>query len=181
LSAIGGIVAQTFYDDGTNGDLTLGDNVFSYQTIVAAGTTNGTKNLPITVTDLQSRTANISIGLTIGTTGTGHSPEEHLIMGNPSNATTNVNNPFNYLMSKEQFALSYHRDRAIPNWVSWHLDSSWIGGSGRTGDFAPDSTLPAGWYQVTDASYSGTQGFDRGHHTPSGDRTTTATDNRATF
>jgi hypothetical protein len=36
-------------------------------------------------------------------------------MGNPSGATTDVNNPFNYLMYKPQYALSYHRDRAIPN------------------------------------------------------------------
>jgi predicted extracellular nuclease len=30
LSTVGGSAAQTFYDDGTNGDETAGDNVFSY-------------------------------------------------------------------------------------------------------------------------------------------------------
>jgi endonuclease G len=179
LTSIGGSATQTFYDDGTNGDQTPGDNVFSYQAVVAAGTTNGTKSLPVTVTDAQSRTRNITIGLTVGTTGT-HSPEEHLVMGNPSNATTDVNNPLNYLMLKEQYALSYNRDRAIPNWVSWHLDSTWLGSAPRQDDFRPDPTLPADWYRVSGSSYSGS-GFDRGHHTPSGDRTSSVADNSATF
>ena len=30
LSTVGGSSTQTFYDDGTNGDVTAGDNVFSY-------------------------------------------------------------------------------------------------------------------------------------------------------
>lgn len=179
LTSIGGAATQNFFDDGTNGDQTAGDNVFSYQATVTAGTTNGTKSLPVTVTDAQSRNRNITIGLTVGTTGT-HSPEEHLVMGNPSNATTDINNPLNYLMLKEQYALSYNRDRATPNWVSWHLDSTWRGSASRQDDFRPDTTLPADWYRVSGSSYSGS-GFDRGHHVPSADRTSTVPENSATF
>lgn len=76
--------------------------------------------------------------------------------------------------------MSYNRDRGIPNWVGWHLDSSWIGSANRQNDFRPDPSLPAGWYQVLDSDYSGS-GFDRGHHCPSGDRTDTTSDNSATF
>jgi endonuclease G len=101
-------------------------------------------------------------------------------MGNPSGAVTDANEPFNYLMIKPQYALSYHRDRGIPNWVSWHLDSTWLGSAPRQNDFRPDTTLPAGWYQVLQTDYSGS-GFDRGHHTPSADRTDTIPDNSATF
>lgn len=180
LTSIGGASAQTFFDDGTNGDATAGDNVFSYLATVVAGTTNGGKTLPVTITDAQSRTRNINISLTVGTTSGTHSPEEHLIMGNPSNATTDVNNPLNYLMLKEQYALSYNRDRATPNWVSWHLDSTWLGSAPRQDDFRPDPTLPADWYRVSGSSYSGS-GFDRGHHTPSADRTSSVPDNSATF
>ena len=104
----------------------------------------------------------------------------HLTMGNPSNATTDENNPFNYLMDKPQYALSYHRDRGIPNWVSWHLDSSWLGATPRQDDFRPDPALPASWYHVLNTDYSGS-GFDRGHHCPSGDRTNSVPDNSATF
>jgi endonuclease G len=101
-------------------------------------------------------------------------------MGNPSNATANVNQPCNYLLDKAQYAVSYCRDRGIPNWVSWHLDSSWLGSAPRQNDFRADPTLPAGWYQVQGTDYQGS-GFDRGHHTPSADRTNTIPDNSATF
>ena len=40
--------------------------------------------------------------------------------------------------------------------------------------------LPDGWHKVTTSSYTGT-GFDRGHNTPSADRTRTEADNSATF
>jgi endonuclease G len=104
----------------------------------------------------------------------------HLTMGNPSNAVTDVNQPTNYLMEKPQYVLSYHRDNGRPNWVSWHLDSSWLGSKPRQDDFRADTTLPAGWYRVQGTDYSGS-GYDRGHMTPSADRTKTVADNSATF
>jgi endonuclease G len=105
---------------------------------------------------------------------------EHLTMGNPSNATTNVAQPLNYLMDKPQYALSYNRDNGEANWVSWHLDNSWLGSAPRQNDFRNDTTLPAGWYQVLATDYSGS-GFDRGHMCPSADRTITVATNSATF
>ena len=105
---------------------------------------------------------------------------EHLTMGNPSNATTSVGQPLNYLMEKPQYALSYNRDNGGPNWVSWHLDSSWLGSTPRQDDFRNDTTLPAGWYQVQATDFSGS-GFDRGHMCPSADRTSTVAANSATF
>jgi endonuclease G len=105
---------------------------------------------------------------------------EHLTMGNPSNAVVDVNQPTNYLLDKPQYAVGYHRDRGIPNWVSWHLDSTWLGSAPRQNDFRPDTTLPTSWYQVQATDYSGS-GFDRGHHTPSADRTNTVASNSATF
>ncbi|MDT5158744.1 MAG: endonuclease mitochondrial [Acidobacteriota bacterium] len=108
------------------------------------------------------------------------SASEHLTMGNPSNAVTDVNQPTNYLLDKPQYAVSYHRDRGIPNWVSWHLDPTWLGSAARQNDFRADTTLPAGWYQVQNTDYTGS-GFDRGHHCPSADRTNTVASNSATF
>src|SRR5689334_4771505 len=70
---------------------------------------------------------------------------EHLTLGNPSGATADVAQPTNYLMLKPQYALSYHRDRGIPNWVSWHLSNDWRGSAARQDDFRPDDTLPTGW------------------------------------
>jgi endonuclease G, mitochondrial len=105
---------------------------------------------------------------------------EHLTMGNPSNAVTDTAQIHNYLLNKTQYAVSYDRDKGRPNWVSWHLDSTWLGSTPRQDDFRADTTLPAGWYQVQATDYSGS-GFDRGHHTPSGDRTNTAASNSSTF
>lgn len=104
----------------------------------------------------------------------------HLTLGNPSNATTSLLSPDNYLMVKPQYALSYNNSKHIPNWVSWQLNASWLGSVRRSNNFRPDDSLPSGWYQVGTGDYSGT-GFDRGHMTPSGDRTNTPDDNSATF
>ena len=105
---------------------------------------------------------------------------EHLTLGNPSGAASDLAQPTNYLLLKPQYALSYHRDRGIPNWVSWHLSPEWRGSAARQDDFRPDATLPTGWYQVQATSYTGS-GFDRGHNCPSADRTSTVADNSATF
>lgn len=108
------------------------------------------------------------------------STNEHLTMGNPSNAVTNVAQPNNYLMEKPQYSLSYSRDNGGPNWVSWHLDTSWLGSTPRQDDFRADTTLPTGWYRVLGTDYSGS-GFDRGHMCPSADRTNTVASNSSTF
>ncbi len=101
----------------------------------------------------------------------------HLTMGNPSNAGASFSN---LLLSKSQYAVSYNCYRGTPNWVSWQLNTSWLGSAPRQDDFRADTTLPSGCYQVTSSDYTGS-GFDRGHMTPSADRTNTVTNNSATF
>jgi endonuclease G, mitochondrial len=105
----------------------------------------------------------------------------HLLLGNPSNATADVNNSSNnYLIERPQYTLSYSRDRGTPNWVSWYVSKDWLGSAPRQDDFRADQTLPTGWYRVLPSSYTNS-GFDRGHNTPSADRTKTIKDNSATF
>lgn len=105
----------------------------------------------------------------------------HLTLGNPSNANDNVNtNANNYLLVKPQYVLSYNNSKHIANWVSWQLNKSWLGTVPRRNDFRPDPTLPKGWYQVTPADYNGS-GYDRGHMTPSADRSRDPATNSATF
>lgn len=104
----------------------------------------------------------------------------NLAMGNPSGAATSITSPDNYLLDKPQYVMSYNRSRATSNWVSWCLNSTSIGSTSRQNDFRPDALLPSGWYQVGDTDYSGS-GFDRGHMTPSGDRTSSVENNSATF
>jgi endonuclease G len=101
-------------------------------------------------------------------------------MGNFSGVVADPASYTNYLMEKPQYALSYHRDRGTPNWVSWHLSRAWLGSTSRQDNFLPDNALPAGWFRATSASYTGS-GFDRGHNCPSADRTSSEADNTATF
>jgi len=104
---------------------------------------------------------------------------ENLAMGNPSGAIADSYYYRNYLITKTQYAMSYNRDRGTPNWVSWHLNSTWLGTAPRQDDFRAD-VLPTGWYRVTSSDYTNS-GFDRGHNCPSADRTYNITDNSATF
>jgi endonuclease G, mitochondrial len=177
FSSIGGSAAQVFFDNGTNGDVTAGDNVFSFAATIPGGTAGGTKNVTATASDAEARTANVNVNITVNAPLPNDDP---LLFGNPSNATPDSANENNYLMQKPQYTLSYNRQKATPNWVAWRLDSSWLGTAQRQDDYRPDPALPAGWYQVVDADYSGS-GYTRGHMTPSGDRTRSISDNSATF
>jgi endonuclease G len=105
----------------------------------------------------------------------------NLTMGNPSGATTDLNYPHNYLLDKPQFCAGYDRDKGIPIWTSWQVNSAWITGPAvRRDPYTTDNTLPAGWHQVGGGDYSGS-GFDRGHMCPSADRLITQADNDALF
>jgi endonuclease G len=103
-----------------------------------------------------------------------------LVMGNPSNASTNAADFGNYLLKEGYYSVSYNRDRGIPNWVSWHVVSTDLGSIPRQDNFRENANLPAGWYQVTGSSYS-SSGFDRGHMCPSADRTSSIEANSSTF
>lgn len=177
LSSLGGSANQTFFDDGTNGDATVGDNVYSYRQAVPADAAGGVKNITAVAADQQARSVNMTINITVNAPLPNEDP---LILGNPSGATPDVANENNYLMPKPQYTISYNRSKATPNWVAWRLDSSWIGTTPRQDTYRPDPALPAGWYQVQDFDYSGS-GYDRGHMCPSGDRTNSVDNNSATF
>lgn len=104
-----------------------------------------------------------------------------LVLGNPTAASTNPAAADNFLLIKDQYVVSYNRTLGRPNWVSWHLQRSDLGGITRQDDFRPDNSLPASWYQVRPSDYTSADGFDRGHLCPSADRTNTTVNNSATF
>lgn len=106
--------------------------------------------------------------------------DNHLELGNPSNATNSLSTPNNYLLLKTQYALSYNNSRGSANWVAWHLSNAWKGSATRCDCFATDTQLPSSFFRASSTSFSGS-GFDRGHMCPSEDRDGSSTDNAATF
>lgn len=114
-----------------------------------------------------------------GNAGTDQSYKQsrHLALGNPTGA--NPNDPNNFLIIRDQYAMSYNDDAGHPNWVSWNLRASDLGSIER-GQFTPDTSLPQGFKVITPRDYT-RSGYDRGHLCPSADRTATVEDNNATF
>jgi endonuclease G len=76
--------------------------------------------------------------------------------------------------------VAYNGSRKVPNWVSWELNTSYLGSTARQDDFRPDDTFPPNIPQASLADYSGS-GYDRGHMCPSADRTLTVAANQQTF
>jgi endonuclease G len=113
------------------------------------------------------------------TTGQRADANLNIALGNASGATDDPANANNYLITRDQYVLSYNRDDGIPNWVSWHLSVADMGDVERS-EFQPDPSLPNGWYQVRPSDYTNS-GYDRGHMAPSADRTATLEDNEAVF
>jgi endonuclease G, mitochondrial len=113
-----------------------------------------------------------------GGDGSGAALSVHTRLGIPSPSSTS--DPNSYLSVKDGYVISYNSSRKIPNWVSWRLNTSYLGSATRQNDFRIDSTLPSTLPQATLADYSGS-GYDRGHMCPSADRTLTTTANSETF
>lgn len=110
--------------------------------------------------------------------GSGASISRHTALGLPAPATTSDIDA--YLSVKSGYVLSYNGGSKVPNWVSWELNTTYLGTIDRQDDFRPDGTLPGNVPQASLADYSGS-GYDRGHMTPSADRTLTVADNSQTF
>lgn len=110
--------------------------------------------------------------------GGGAAVSRHTALGLPSPAGTT--DTTDWLSVKSGYVISYNGATKIPNWVSWELNSSYLGSVSRQDDFRPDGTLPGNVAQATLADYSGS-GYDRGHMIPSADRTLTVAANSQTF
>jgi len=107
-----------------------------------------------------------------------------LYLGNPSGAVPDVSSDENYLLehTNAKYAMSYNNKKHGPNWVAWHLGKTDIGSVNRSDTFTADTSLPSGWYRVTESDFQYTAyGFDRGHMCPSADRTAAAAANEETF
>jgi hypothetical protein len=72
MSSVGGSSSQRLYDNGTNGDVTAGDNIFSFLQTVAAGTTAGGRAFTFNISDSETRSSSgTSANLTVTACPTG--------------------------------------------------------------------------------------------------------------
>jgi DNA/RNA endonuclease G (NUC1) len=85
-----------------------------------------------------------------------------------------------YVVRRDQMAFSYSRVRNTPNWVSYNLEDTHIGGSGRCECFTFDAALPTAFTRYNTFDYVGS-GYSRGHLVKSQDRTNGVLDNATTF
>lgn len=91
------------------------------------------------------------------------------------------------IISRSQYVISYNKINRSPNWVAWKLDKDSLGPVKRTDNFQQDQDLQeyltkhdSQYNAVLPTEYKGSC-FDRGHQTPSADRTNSTEDNVATF
>ena len=96
LSAIGGSALQQFFNDGTHGDVTAGDNIFSFNATVPLGTIGGIKSLPFTINETspftRSATGSISLGVLAATdpSGVGAASPDSVLGSETSTLTVTV-------------------------------------------------------------------------------------------
>lgn len=101
----------------------------------------------------------------------------HLSLGIPRDADSTDD----YIIKREQYALSYNKNKNVANWVAWELNKEWFGSVPRyKSKFITDKTLPPSFYKVTHTDYTNS-GYDRGHMVRSEERTNSAENNKSTF
>ncbi|HWU41992.1 MAG TPA: DNA/RNA non-specific endonuclease [Bdellovibrio sp.] len=108
------------------------------------------------------------------------------INNNPNIAFQTETDQSEIIISRDQYVISYNKNRRTPNWVAWKLESSDMGTFKRSNAFAQDSELEnylshsGNGHAVNPDEYKNSC-FDRGHQIPSADRTQSKANNEATF
>jgi hypothetical protein len=148
ISTIGGAVSQPFYDDGTNGDVTPNDNIFSFQPLVEPTTTTGLKNIPITITDAQSRSSSTAINLTVQVPA----PPGNVVISQIYGGGGNSGAPFT-----NDFIELFNRSGAPVNLAGWSVQyASSSSSSWQKTDLA--GTLAPGQYLLIQEASGGANG-----------------------
>ncbi|MBC7538145.1 MAG: DNA/RNA non-specific endonuclease [Bacteriovorax sp.] len=97
----------------------------------------------------------------------------------------NTNNVPEILISRDQYLLSFNKNKRLLNWAAWKIEAADLGHVGRTNSFAVDQDLEnylskTSEHAVTPQDYQGSC-FDRGHQCPSADRDDSVENNQMTF
>ena len=137
LSSIGGSLTQSFFDDGTNGDVIGGDNVFSYSATVPGATTTGAKSIPIAIGDAQSRSGSTNISLTVTAPGSGGTVVISQIYGGGGNTGATYQNDYIEL---------FNRGTSTASLTGWSVQYAAATGTSWTNKTDLSGSLAAGQY-----------------------------------
>ena len=149
---------------------------------VVTGKAIGSARLIATAPDGSAGFTNITVYLAAGSSNVrlGHNTE----FGEPKDEDPSDD----FLIRRAQYTVSYNPRRGGANWVSWNIDATHLGGSGRCSGtcYSADTALiNAGLTAYTTADWvsnaPGVVGYDRGHMAPSADWTSSEADNNTTF
>jgi len=157
LSAIGLSPAQTLFDDGSNGDVAPGDQIYSYQATVDGGTALGPKSLPVLLSDAQSRSSIASIPLNIQSPFAPPTPLN--LAATPGNAqvgltwdpslgasgynvkrSTVTGGPYSTIAGN--IAPTSYTDSTVTNGTTYYYVVSALSGPNESGDSTETSALP---------------------------------------
>ncbi|HET7613665.1 MAG TPA: DNA/RNA non-specific endonuclease [Gemmatimonadaceae bacterium] len=100
---------------------------------------------------------------------------------------TDGNASDDFIITRDQYTISYNQNRNTPNWVSYEFDITHFGTSvDRCDCFTHDPALPASFTHLTTADYTGAgafagYGIDRGHMARSFDFTSGSLDNARSY
>ncbi len=140
LTQIGGAAAQALFDDGTNGDATPGDLVFSWQAAVPPATPTGAKTLPATITDAQARSGSAPISLTVDPAAT---PAAPVTVSQVYGGGGNSGAPFTH-----DFVELYNRSGAPVNITGWSVQYASATGTSWQATPVSGSLQPGQYYLV---------------------------------
>ena len=148
LTSIGGFATQQFFDDGaTSGDVAAGDNVFSFQAAVSAGTTPGAKSLPFSISDAEARSGSGSIALNVTSPVIG-SPDVVIsqVYGGGGNAGATLRNDFIEI---------FNRGTASVSVTGWSVQYASATGSSWQATALSGTLEPGQYYLVQEAQGTG--------------------------
>lgn len=146
LSTIGGSATQSFFDDNTNGDVTAGDNTFSFLATVDSGTSTGAKSLPCTITDAQSRSGSASIALTVQAAQSSAAVVISQVYGGGGNAGATYTHDFIEL---------YNRSSSAVNITGWSVQYASATGTSWQVTILSGTIQPGNYYLIQEAQGAG--------------------------
>jgi DNA/RNA endonuclease G (NUC1) len=128
-------------------------------------------------------TATYSLPTTVATLGGTADYRGNVAFGVPADNDASDD----FIITRDQYTISYSSERNTPNWVSYEFDATHFGASvDRCDCFTHDPALPASFTHLTTADYTGAgafagYGIDRGHMARSFDFTSGALDNARSY